>query len=276
MSVLAQINYVSRRTPAPTTWYVDPPKGTPVDSVEIEPHEVTITDLRDVRSGEGLNAETLTAVHLTDGFTEFDDEEAVKRDLFPRMHEQAQALLGDCLIVPWSHAVRRRPRERTKLRSGGTLRQPLLRAHCDFTPRNIGANILEALGPEMARKMAGRPYRVVNFWRAITGPLRDNPLAICAPESVEEDDLVTIRHIYKDGEGEIFGVAYNPAHRWFYMSDMEPGDALMFTQYDSAKPATSPAPHTAFALPDLAGPVVPRASSEFRLIVFPEDKAGVH
>ncbi|KEQ54424.1 hypothetical protein [Sphingobium chlorophenolicum] len=46
MTVMGRINYIDRNAPAPTTWYVDPPAGTPVDSVVIEAHDMAIDDLR--------------------------------------------------------------------------------------------------------------------------------------------------------------------------------------------------------------------------------------
>lgn len=275
MTVTGRINYIDRHAPAPTTWYVDPPAGTPVDSVVIDARDMAIADLRE--EGCALDPLTLAAVRLEDGFTAFDDDEAVRCDLAPAMVERVQALLGDCLVLPWDHAVRRRARAQSAFRGSGTLRQPLLRAHCDYTPRSIGALMRERLG-ERAGELADRPFLIVNFWRAISGPLRDDPLAICAPESVAADDLIPIRHVYAQSEGEIYGLAYNPAHRWYYMSDMQPGEALFFTQYDSTKPATSCAPHTAFSLRDPGGPVPPRESFEYRLAVFPDMPAamGVH
>ncbi|PJG46012.1 hypothetical protein CAF53_17450 [Sphingobium sp. LB126] len=267
MTVTGQINYIDRSAPAPTTWYVDPPAGVPIDNVVIDAHDMTISDLRDDK--DALDPATLTTVRLTDGFAAFDDDEAVRRDLAPAMAAAARALLGDCLVLPWDHAVRRRPSGPSAFRGSGTLRQPLLRAHCDYTPRSIGPLLRDRLGGS-AEALAGQPFMIVNFWRAISGPLRDDPLAICAPESVAAEDLVPIRHVHAQGESEIYGLAHNPAHRWYYMSDMQPDEALFFTQYDSRKPATSCAPHTAFSLRNPTGPVPPRESFEYRLIVFPD------
>ena len=274
MTVMGQINYIDRHAPSPTTWYVDPPAGVPVDSVVIDAHDMRIADLREAK--DALDPAILTAVRLEDGFAAFDDDDAVRRDLAPAMVERVQALLGDCLVLPWDHAVRRRPVATSGFRGSGTLRQPLLRAHCDYTPRSIGPLMQERLG-DRAVELGDRPFMIVNFWRAISGPLRDDPLAICAPDSVAAADLVPIRHVYAQGEGEIYGLAHNPAHRWYYMSDMQPGDALFFTQYDSTKAATSCAPHTAFSLREPRGPVPPRESFEYRLVVFPDaPPQGVH
>lgn len=267
MHVTGVINYIDRSAPDPTTWYVDPPAGQPVDNVVIDPREVRIDDLREGASG--LDPATLSTVRMDDGFTAFDDEDAVRRELAPAMAEAARALLGDCLMLPWDHAVRRRLRAQSGLRGSGKVRQPLLRAHCDYTPRSITDLMARILG-ERAQELAGQPFRIVNFWRAITGPLRDDPLAICAPHSVAAEDLVPIRHVHAHGDSEIYGLAHNPAHQWYYMSDMQPGEALFFTQYDSTKPVTSCAPHTAFALREPGGPVPPRESLEYRLVVFPD------
>ncbi|AEG51180.1 hypothetical protein Sphch_3590 [Sphingobium chlorophenolicum L-1] len=52
MTMMGRINYIDRNAPAPTTWYVDPPAGTPVNSVVIEAHDMAIDDLRCAESFE--------------------------------------------------------------------------------------------------------------------------------------------------------------------------------------------------------------------------------
>jgi hypothetical protein len=127
--------------------------------------------------------------------------------------------------------------------------------------------VLHRLGPKGA-ELLGRRFAFVNYWRPLAGPLRDDPLAICDPRSVAPEDLVTIRHVHADGDSEIYGVAHNPAHRWHFLFDMQPDEAIFFKVFDSGEDHPLVAPHSAFTLANPPQPVPPRVSFEFRLMVF--------
>ena len=62
-----------------------------------------------------------------------------------------------------------------------------------------------------------------------------------------EDDLNTPRH-----SGQIYSVRYDPAHRWFYLSQMQPDEILLLKCYDShADGRARFMPHTGFQNPRL-------------------------
>lgn len=267
MQVSTRINYIDKNAPAPTTYYVEPPEGVPVCSVVDEPHEVRITDVRESGRVYSIEEDGFSFVKLPNDFQAFDDPERVKAELYPRMRDITAELLGREVAAVFDHATRRRPNVDARLRGGGASRQPLHRVHCDFTPKSAEQQILRTLG-EAGREWLSRPFALVNYWRPIVGPLRDDPLAICAPRSVSPEDLKPVRHVHAYGESEIYGVGYNPDHQWFYMSDMQPQDALFFKVYDSTGERTLVAPHTAFTLSAPPQPMPPRESFELRLMVF--------
>ena len=71
--------------------------------------------------------------------------------------------------------------------------------------------------------------------------------------------------------GETYGVTYNPAHRWFYVPEMQPDEALLLKCFDSATDGRARfAPHTAFEDPTAPADVLPRESIEIRTLVFHE------
>ena len=263
----ARMNYIDKSFPAPITYYIEPPAGVPVCSVVDDSRVVTITNVRDMEQPFSIEDDGFDFVKLPTGFRDFDDEEKVKSRLYPEMKEITEAFLGRKVAAVFDHATRRRPSPDAKLRGGGLTRQPLHRVHCDFTPVSARQQILRTLGQE-GREWLERPFALVNYWRPIIGPLRDDPLAICAPQSVKAEDLVPVRHVYSYGESEVYGVAYNPDHRWYYMSDMQPDDAIFFKVYDEGKGGTLVAPHSAFSLPNPEQPVPTRESFELRLMVF--------
>jgi hypothetical protein len=63
--------------------------------------------------------------------------------------------------------------------------------------------------------------------------VQDSPLALCDARSFTDDDLIASDLVYAHVRGETSRVAYNPVHRWYYFSDMQPDEAL-FRVHDSA------------------------------------------
>ena len=85
------------------------------------------------------------------------------------------------------------------------------------------------------------------WWRALSGAPQDVPLGLCAYPSVAPDDLLACDAIFDPPDGSPewgfpnYLLAYNPAHRWYYYSDMTPDEArsertMRCTPADSATP----------------------------------------
>ncbi len=80
-----------------------------------------------------------------------------------------------------------------------------------------------------------------------------------------------VRSGVPEPRGETYGVTYNPAHRWFYVPEMQPDEALLLKCFDSATDGRARfAPHTAFEDPTAPADVLPRESIEIRTLVFHE------
>jgi hypothetical protein len=113
--------------------------------------------------------------------------------------------------------------------------------------------------------------QVINLWRPIRGPLRDAPLAVCDVESVAPEDLVPSDLVYRNRVGETYAVTYNPSHRWYYVPEMQPHEALLLKCYDSETDGRARfLPHTAFVDPTTPEDAPPRESIELRTLVFHE------
>jgi hypothetical protein len=109
---------------------------------------------------------------------------------------------------------------------------------------------------------------VINFWRPIHHPVYDAPLAVCDAKSVAAADLVPSDLVYEHRVGETYAVTYNPSHRWFYLSEMRPDEALLIKCCDTAAVPARFTPHTAFLHPEAAPDAPPRESIEIRALVF--------
>src|ERR1700758_4442799 len=114
-----------------------------------------------------------------------------------------------------------------------------------------------------------RRVEIVNVWRPFRGPLRDAPLAVCDATSVAFADFVPSDLVYRDRTGGTYRLRYNPAHRWFYVPEMRPDEAVLIKCYDSAEDGTARfTAHSAFEDPTAPADVLPRESIEVRTLVF--------
>ncbi len=98
-----------------------------------------------------------------------------------------------------------------------------------------------------------------NVWRVLSGPPQDVPLALCAfPHHPAIGDLLDCDAIFDPPGGapewgfENYVIQHNPAHRWYYYSDMTPSEAIVFKTSESDPPRAQLMPHGAFDNP-LAG-----------------------
>jgi hypothetical protein len=148
------------------------------------------------------------------------------------------------------------------------LRQPVTRVHVDHTAKSGPQRVRDLLPDEADELLRGR-VQIINLWRPIRGPVRDAPLAVCDALTVGQDDLIPSDLIYPHRVGETYSVIFDPAHRWFYVSDMQPNEVLMLKCYDSMIDGRARfAPHSAFLDPTAPSDAPPRESIELRTLVF--------
>src|SRR5437870_1859431 len=77
-----------------------------------------------------------------------------------------------------------------------------------------------------------------------------------------------IKSVYSHVRGETSRVEYNPAHRWYYFSDMQPDEVVFIRVHDSANDGRARLSfHTSFDNPLTPG-APPRESIEVRTLVF--------
>lgn len=206
-------------------------------------------------------------------FNDFYDEAAVRERYYPETQAVMQQLTGALLVIVFDHNVRSAVRA---ARSETGVRVPVDQIHNDYTEQSGPKRRREILEAAGRSDLADRHFAFVNLWRPIVGPVWDNPLAVCDAHSVDpadliatdihhfgEDDLTVPRHV-----GQIYSVRHNPAHRWFYVSEMRPDEVLLLKCYDShADGRARFMPHTGFRNPACPSEFVPRESIEARTLV---------
>ncbi len=265
--VEADLYYLSRMAERPRNYTFDPPPGVPRSNTVNEPRRVPIYDVRGIASDVSLDRQGFGLLHHTSAVRDFYDEAAVKQVYYPEAERLIAEATGASRVFIFDHTVRRRVTGADD-RAEGQPRQPATRVHVDHTEKSGPQRVRDFLGEEAETLLRGR-MQVINLWRPIRGPLRDAPLAVCDARSVAPRDLVASDLVYRDRVGETYAVHYNPAHRWFYVPDMQPDEALLLKCYDSATDGRARfAPHTAFEDPTAPANVPPRESIELRTFVF--------
>ena len=111
-------------------------------------------------------------------------------------------------------------------------------------------------------------FAVINVWRPIRGPVQENPLAVCDAQTIAQDDLVCNDLIYRDRVGEVYVLAYNPQHRWFYFPRMEKHEVMLLKCYDSDARRARFTAHSAFDDPTSPSDAPARESIEVRTLAF--------
>jgi len=141
-----------------------------------------------------------------------------------------------------------------------------MRAHIDQTPRS-GELRLRKHFPSAAE---GVRVQIVNVWRPINGTVVSNPLALAESQSVDEEDLVPVRHIYEDYEGETAAVRYASTQRWGYLAGHTGDEVTLILCLDTK--GGRRVPHTAFVHPLQQEGAKGRESIEVRCLVVGGDK----
>ena len=187
-------------------------------------------------------------------------------------------------LGPTFAAVHIRAKEKVEgYQHAGGVQPPAGEAHVD-------------LDTATARRMAAATYRkhfpdgpgykrflISSYWRTFSPPPQDVPLALCDGRSSfageEKSNTLFIVDEFPEGEALTAPVegedqmlaasifSHSPAMRWWYFSNMQADDALLFKFHDSDHSRTWRCPHTAFHDPSFPDANV-RESIECRSVAF--------
>lgn len=265
-AVEAELNYLAPMAEKPRNYTYEPAPGVPLSNAVPDPHRLAIHDVRPVASAVSLDEEGFGVVRHASAVRDFYDEDEVRRTYYPEAEQVIREATGADRVFIFDHTVRRRVAG-VQDRRGGP-RQPATRVHVDHTERSGPQRVRDLFPLEAEELLRGRT-QIINLWRPIRGPLRDAPLAVCDARSVNPEHLVASDLVYRNRTGEIYSVIYDPAHRWFYVPEMEADEALLLKCYDSQTDGRARfAPHTAFTDPTTPPDAPPRESIEVRSLVF--------
>lgn len=258
-SLTSTLHYLERGTEKPARYRIEPPPGVPRWNGIDDPREVRIEDARGRQSEFTLDRNGFALVKAPTAMTDFYSPDEIKRVYYPEVERLVRDTLGASRVVVFDHNVRNATRPGMPV--------PSRQVHNDHTVNSAPRRVRDHLGDE-ADELLKHRFGIVNVWRPVRGPVLDSPLALCDAQSFTDDDLIASDLVYAHVRGETSRVAYNPAHRWYYFSEMQTDEVLFIRVHDSANDGRARLSfHTSFENPLTPG-APPRESIEVRTLVF--------
>lgn len=151
-------------------------------------------------------------------------------------------------------------------------RAPAHSVHSDFTPAGALRH-LESVIPdaEEREQLLKRRVLIINVWRPLKTVQRD-PLAVCDWATLDwRKDRLANRMVLPHGWHELGKYAFRESQQWFYLSQQQPQEVLIFTQFDSESEQAGgggmTVPHTAFKVPG-TDMLPARESIEIKMFAF--------
>jgi hypothetical protein len=150
-----------------------------------------------------------------------------------------------------------------------------------LTAELYAANVGAFAGPDTEKWWTDRysqedvaGFMSIDFWRTtnMQAPLRHMPLALCAPNSLEEPDIVPMQFLGiapDEHQTNHLALRYNAGQQWFFYPEMTGDEVLAFKLCEFSKDDPSARPqncfHSAFVHPDTPVDAEERQSCEHRV-----------
>jgi len=265
-AVEATLGFTAPLSETAYTYAYEPPAGAPRTNIVLDERQVRIADARSIARDLSLDVQGFALVSRPTAVRDFWDEAQTLALGHPEAAEIVREATGASRVVVYDHTLRRR-QVGIDDRTAGAPRQPATRVHVDQTVRSGPQRVRDLMGAQAEALLAGRAA-IINVWRPIARPARDWPLALGDARSIAPADLIASELRFQHRTGEIYGLVYNPAQRWFYVSDVRPDEVLLLKCWDSDTSVARFAPHTGFQDPTTPPETPPRESIEFRTIAF--------
>lgn len=262
-SVRAELRYVVDTGERPKTYIAPQRSGKPSrreDTADVR--EMRIHDAWPLADEASLDREGFELHRQPSGVSDFYDDDEVERVHYPEVEGLIRRATGAVRVEVFDHTRRSAGEKRAGVRD------PVRSVHNDYTPKS-GPQRVRDLFPDEAEDLLTRRFAVVNAWHSIRGRVESWPLAVCDARSIRPRDLIATDLVYRDRVGEVFNLAHNPDHRWFYFPALEEDRTILLKCFDSAEDGRARfTAHTAFEDPESAVGAPPRESLELRALAF--------
>src|SRR3954470_21778245 len=227
---------------------------------------MTVTDGRPMRDSFDLDTHGFAFVDHVTRVRDFADEAERARVYDPEVQALVKKVSGASHVVVFDHTIRVTDDESQRI-SGA--RPTVKGVHNDYTERSAPIRLREIVGDAEGERRMKKRWTIVQVWRPIRGPVMIDPLGICDGRSIPQKGFIRVERRYKYRTGEVYHIAHDPSHRWFWFPQMNRNEALVFKVFDSdTTKASRFTAHSAFDDPNTAPDAPPRESIETRTFAF--------
>ena len=265
-------------------------QGAEINTGTYSDHEVTIRDGMPIRDHFELDVHGFCIDKAPSAVRDFHDKAQV--DALYEREVEAEVIrrtgADKCVARGWMIRTSADLTERAKRKAEnydhrGGIQPPAGEAHVDLdtaTARRMATSTYAQAfpdGPGFSR------FLITSHWRTFSPPPQDTPLALCDGRTSfggqEKSNTLFIVDEFPVGQALTAPVAgeeamlaasifsYHPGHRWWYFSNMQADDVLLFKFHDSDHSRTWRCPHSAFRDTSFAGAHI-RQSIECRSVAF--------
>lgn len=265
-AIRARFNYVVD-TGVPAVRYIDWPE---MEHNAIPPEyrecEMTVRNGRPVSDTFHLDVHGFVFVRHDTQVRDFTDDAERTRVYDPEVQALIMEHSGASHVVVFDHTIRVSDEDGQKAIGA---RPTVKGVHNDYTESSAPRRLREIIGDEEAERRFRKRWAIIQVWRPIRGKVLMEPLGICDGRSIPQQGFIRVERRYRDRTGEVYHIAHNPQHQWFYFPQMERHEALVFKVFDSdeSKPSRFTA-HSAFDHPDTPADAPRRESIETRAFAF--------
>ena len=232
-------------------------------------HEVTVRDGMPIRDHFELDVHGFVIGKTPTAVTDFHDKAMVERLYEAEVAADVKRRTGADKVVTRGWMIRtsadlseQAQKKVAGYQHRGGIQPPAGEAHVDLDTSTARAMAENTYRKEFPGGPGFKRFLITSYWRTFSPPPQDVPLALCDGRTSfggEEksntlfivDDFPSEQEAVRPVEGEDKMIAasifsHNPGMRWWYFSNMQADDVLLFKFHDSDHSRTWRCPHTAF------------------------------
>ena len=223
----------------------DPVTGERKRNFEREEKSVVVENIRGKESSVSLDTAGFQFYLHPAKHSAFANDEEIRQEYYPESAKLIKEKTGASRVELFDHSELLRPIHFKNLKATLSLsairrrrpgeaddsadrRQPVSQVHVDQTTASAIARVHRHLPASDVPELLKRRFQIINLWRPIATPAIDWPLTLCDYRSVDlESEVIPVKLIFPDREGETLGVKYNENHKWKYLEGMTPEECVL-------------------------------------------------
>ena len=265
-TIRAQMNYIVD-TGTPPVRYIDWPE---MERKAVPPqyrlYEMPVRNGRSLAQTFKLDVHGFVFTRHDTKVKDFTDEAERKRVYDPEVQALIRKHSGASEVLVFDHTIRIGDE---KAMAAINARPPVKGVHNDYTEKSAPQRLREIVGDAEAERRLQKRWAIIQVWRPIRGDVLIDPLGICDGRTIPEKGFILVQRRYKYRTGEVYHIAYNPEHVWYYFPRMTRNEAMVFKVFDSdPNVPTRFTAHSAFDDPNTPPGAPPRESIETRTFAF--------